>query len=143
MAKRSSTHTPPDDNFENVVHLSPRHLTKQEFGKRLYALMTKKTWTQSELGRAAGLGRDSISTYIRGRSMPSPKGLKKLAVALGVEVEELLPNSFEAALDNEIPAIELKMSQSDPETAWLRVNRAVSMETALQVLELIKRDEKS
>lgn len=75
--------------------------------------------------------------------MPSPKGLKKLAVALGVEVEELLPNSFEAALDNEIPAIELKMSQSDPETAWLRVNRAVSMETALQVLELIKRDEKS
>src|SRR3546814_4094336 len=46
--------------------LTPRHLTKQEFGRRLYQLMLAKNWSQADLARRAELGRDSISTYING-----------------------------------------------------------------------------
>ncbi len=74
--------------------------------------------------------------------MPEPKSLKKLAKALGVESADLLPNTFEAALDNEVPAVELKMSHSDTDKAWLRINRAVSIETAVAIIDMIKKEDK-
>ena len=52
--------------------LTPKSLTKQEFGKRLYSLMVERGWQQSDLARAAGIGRDSVSTYMRGHSLPGP-----------------------------------------------------------------------
>ena len=65
------------------VDFSKRILTRQEFGRRLTAMLVEKVWSQSDLARASGLGRDSISQYARGRSIPSPKNLSKLANALG------------------------------------------------------------
>src|ERR1043165_6798156 len=62
--------------------LTPNHLTKQEFAKRVYNLMLNKGWHQSELARQAGLTRDSISTYINGKVFPTPSKLGKLAKAL-------------------------------------------------------------
>src|SRR3546814_10206285 len=53
--------------------LTPRHLTKQEFGRRLYQLMLAKNWSQADLARRAELGRDSISTYINGKTFPDPQ----------------------------------------------------------------------
>jgi transcriptional regulator with XRE-family HTH domain len=120
--------------------LRPKHLTKQEFGRRLYQLMNRKGWHQSELARKAGVARDSISTYIRGVSMPDPGNLQKLAEALGVSTDELLPNHVEAAIDNDVPAMEMKVSGTDPRMAWLRVNRLVSTTTCLKIVELLGAD---
>jgi transcriptional regulator with XRE-family HTH domain len=120
--------------------LRPKHLTKQEFGKRLYQLMIRKGWHQSELARKADVSRDSVSTYMRGVSMPDAGNLGRLAEALGVEPVDLLPNTVEAAMDNDVPSMEMKVSGSDPRMAWLRVNRLLSTATCLKVVELLGAD---
>lgn len=121
-------------------HLMPKHLTKQQFGRRLYQLMLARGWNQSELARQAGLPRDSISTYVRGVALPTPKSLQALAVALGVPAGEVLPNAIEAAVDEDHPSFEMKVSPSAPNMAWLRVNRLVSLSTATKIAELIEAD---
>lgn len=123
------------------MQLTPKHLTKQEFGKRLYRLMTGKGWNQSELARRADLNRDAISTYVRGRVLPTPVSLQALAKALGVAPDELLPNHVESAIDADQPAFEMKVSPSAPNMAWLRVNRLVSVATAVKVAELLQDDD--
>ena len=120
--------------------LAPKHLTKQEFGKRLYRLMMDRGWRQSDLARAADLPRDSVSVYIRGKSLPTPQSLAKLAEALNVPAEELFPNHVESAIDNDIPAFEMKVSPNAPHIAWLRVNRYVSLDVANQIAKILADD---
>lgn len=120
--------------------LAPKHLTRQQFGRRLYQLMLARGWNQSELARQAGLPRDSISTYVRGVALPTPKSLQALSVALGMTPADILPNAVEAALDEDHPSFEMKVSPSAPSTAWLRVNRLVSLSTATKIAELIEAD---
>ena len=74
---------------DTTSNLMPRELTKQEFGRRLHGLMLAKDWNQSDLGKAAGLGRDSVSTYIRGLTFPTTRALRRLADALGVPEKPL------------------------------------------------------
>lgn len=137
MAKNVRTHI---GDSQTDPDLRPKHLTKQEFGKRLYKLMVAKGWHQSELARKAGVTRDSVSTYIRGVSLPEPGNLELLAKALDVDPVELLPNHIEAAIDNDVPSLEMKVSASDPKIAWLRVNRLVSTATCVKVVELLGAD---
>ncbi|HEY9550622.1 MAG TPA: helix-turn-helix transcriptional regulator [Kiloniellaceae bacterium] len=122
--------------------LTPRHLTKQEFGRRLYQLMLAKNWSQADLARRAELGRDSISTYINGKTFPDPLSRKKLADALGVSVDELIPNGMETALDQEFPAVELKQAVGHPGMAWVRINRAMSFATAAKIIDLINQEDR-
>lgn len=134
LPRNVRTHIPSDPM------LVPKHLTKQEFAKRLYQLMLKKGWNQSELARQANLPRDSISTYMRGRSLPTPQNLMALAKCLGVSQGELLPNQIESAIDEDSPALEVRSSPNAPGTAWLRVNRLVAMTTAIKIAELLEND---
>lgn len=138
MVRRSRTHLTGDEHLPQ--QLVPKHLTKQEFGKRLYRLMLGKGWNQSELGRQSGLPRDSISTYVRGQSLPTPQNLKALSEALGVAQEELLPNHVESAIDEDNPSFEMKTSTSAPNMAWVRVNRLVTMQTAIRIADLLEND---
>src|SRR3546814_10078660 len=78
--------------------LTPRHLTKQEFGRRLYQLMLAKNWSQADLARRAELGRDSISTYINGKTFPDPLSRKKLADALGVSEIGRAPSELQSLM---------------------------------------------
>lgn len=138
MPRKTRTHLLTDAATPDA--LVPKHLTKQEFGKRLYRLMLGKGWHQSELARQSGLPRDSISTYIRGKSLPTPQNLEVLAACFGIKTEELLPNHTESAIDEENPAFEMKVSTSAPGTAWVRVNRLVTMTTAIKIADLLDHD---
>lgn len=122
----------PDDSI--------RHLNKEQFGRRLYSRMLDMGWNQSELARQAGLPRDSISTYVRGKSLPTPLSLKKLADALHTRPEVLLPNSTEQAIDKDSPAMEMKVSTADPTKAWLRVNRMVTLPNAAKIMGILSED---
>lgn len=135
---RKSRHTMPPGETNQ---LTPRALTKQEFGRRLQNLLLTKEWNQSDLSRATGLGRDSVSTYINGKTFPTPLGLKKLAEALGVQPDELLPNSMMNAMDDEHPAIELKQAAGHTGKAWLRINRAMSFSAAAKIVDIINQDD--
>tara|TARA_R100001015_G_C4536279_1_gene101357 strand:+ start:298 stop:705 length:408 start_codon:yes stop_codon:yes gene_type:complete len=120
------------------IDFSQRVLTRAEFGKRLYSLMLKKGWNQSEMARRVGIGRDSISQYVRGRSIPSPANLDKLAGILGIEKDVLFPNYDAQANAIEAATLEIKSIDSDAEHMWLRVNMKVPAEKALEVLKILK-----
>ena len=139
MTRKVRTHittdSPPD------IKLAPRHLTKQEFGKRLYNLMLRKGWHQSELARQSGLPRDSISVYVRGKSLPTPSSVQALSAALGIAPDELLPNQIESAIDEDAPAMEMKVSPNMPGKAWLRINRLVTVRTALKIMDILENDD--
>lgn len=138
MVRKVRSHL--EDPAADISRLAPRHLTKQEFGRRLYTAMVEKGWNQSELARRAELTRDSVSTYVRGASLPTPQSLKKLAEALGTTPEALLPNYVEGAIDAANPSFEMKVSPSRPTEAWLRVDQAVTTETALEIAKLLNAD---
>jgi len=141
MPRKVRTHVTGAEELQGIP-LAPRSLTKQEFGKRLYRLMLAKGWHQSELARQAGIPRDAVSTYIRGKALPTPTNLQKLSDALGVPPEELLPNHTEVAIDeDEVPAFEMKVSTGAPSMAWVRVNRLVSTQTAVKIAELLDNDD--
>lgn len=139
MTKKHRTHiindAVPDGDVKN-----PKFLTKQEFGRRVYRLMISKGWRQSDLAREAGLLRDSISTYVRGVTFPSPMNLEKLAKALGVDAETLLPNHTYGAIEEDDPDFELKISPGNANKAWVKLNRLVSTATAVKIAELINAD---
>jgi transcriptional regulator with XRE-family HTH domain len=121
--------------------LARRHLTRQEFAKRVYTLMIRKGWNQSELARQSVLNRDAISNYVRGTNLPDPANLKKLAEALGVEPADLLPNYDEQAIDMDIaPALEIRTSQDDPSRSWVRLNREVSTGTVVKIMQALEED---
>lgn len=132
--------TEPSPSIDESVPV-PTNILKQEFGKRLYKLMLSRGWSQSDLARNSGLGRDAISVYVRGRSFPDPRNLAKLADAFGVPEMELLPATQERAIESEIPALEMKMAHGEPGRVWLKVNRAVSLSAAQKIIEVLASDD--
>ena len=141
MVRKTRQALPPSDAAG--VDLTPKALTKQEFGRRLYALLMARNISQADLARLANMGRDSISTYVNGKTFPTPRALKKLADALGVEPEELLPNGLMSAMEDEFPAVELRQAAGHADKAWLRVNRAMSFASAAKIIALIDEEDNS
>ncbi len=133
--KKSSTRSDFSPNAD--VDLSVKSIRKIEFAKRLYNLMMQKEWNQSDLARASGLGRDSISQYVRGNNIPSPKNLKKLAEALGVKPIEIYPNYEAAAIEEEIPSLSFRQMPGDENSMWVRINKKVPMDVAAQIMKLM------
>ena len=140
MSRKSHYALPPSTE-ELSPQLTPHALTRQEFGRRLQGLLLARGWNQSELARRAGIGRDSVSTYINGKTWPTPKQLKAIADALGMQSDDLLPNTFKAGLDDEHPAVELKQAAGHPGKAWLRINRAMSFQTAAKIVSLLNEED--
>lgn len=141
MARKTRAHIVSDVQPELPgAEMAPRHLTKQEFGRRLHHMLLERGWRQSELARRAGIQRDSVSVYVRGRSFPTPLNLQKMAKALGLRPEDILPNQLESAIAEDEPDFELKVSPGDAKQAWVRLNRLMSLETAVQIATLVQAD---
>ena len=120
---------------------SLKHLSKEEFARNLYELMRSKGWTQSELSRRAGIGRDNISQYIRGRTYPTPGMLAKVAQALGTTPEELLPNYYEDAVERASPQLEYREIPGDETYCWSRINKRVLKKNATKIIDLSNQTE--
>lgn len=126
-----------DESEQSHSYMAPRHLTKQEFGRKLAQLCYERGWNQSDLARHANLRRAAISTYMRGRSIPEATTLKKLAGAFSLEPDDLLPNTLEAEIDADDPALEIKQSRHHPGKMWLRINRLVTPQQAMEVMNAL------
>lgn len=116
--------------------INNRHMVKAEFAKRLYNKIMDKGWTQSEFARNCDLARDAISTYVRGRSIPSPQALEKMANVLGVRPEELLPNYFEAAQTKVEPSLEIKAVPNSEGYMWVKLNMRLPKKVAMEIFML-------
>ena len=62
---------------------------RRNFGKRLRNLRHQAGLTQEQLAEAANISVDFISLIERGINAPSFDNLEKLAIALGISVQEL------------------------------------------------------
>lgn len=118
----------------------PARLSKIEFARRLKKHLDRKGWRQSELARRADVTRDAVSTYARASSLPSKVNLDKIARALGVPPEELLPNVIQDGLDMQTPPYSLMAHGTDGNLAWLTVNRLVEAKTGQAVIALLMED---
>lgn len=118
---------------------------KHDFARKLRSLRVKKGWNQSELGRQAAkhmpdgkFGRDNISKYEMETTLPTPVYALALARALGVAVEDLLPNSPALAIDMEVePSLAMRQVGT---RAFLRINQEVDMPTAMKIMELLGKE---
>jgi len=138
MSSTINTRTTP--SAEGDIDLTQKHILKSEFGRRVWQLMMKKNMNQSELSRLSGLGRDSISQYVRGRNAPNPASLRKLAKALGVAPEDLLPNYSEQAALKDVPTFQIQQVGGDSKAVWLHVNQKISSDQALRVMIILNEE---
>jgi transcriptional regulator with XRE-family HTH domain len=115
-----------------------------DFAKRLDALMAELGLSNSDLaakiwdryvnsaGKNDARGKDRISVWRRGLSVPSKGNLAKLAKALGVEVSELMPEAAIAAKPPRLAAggqiiIQIVAPPSEPQPLWSRDRMAAWM----------------
>lgn len=136
MPKYATQPKPAPNKSQEPDALSNRHLMKAEFAKRLYNKIAERGWTQSEFARNCDLARDAISTYVRGRSIPSPQALEKMANVLNVKPEDLLPNYYESAINKQEPTFELRDVPNDEGYMWIRLNMRLPKKLAMQIFML-------
>jgi transcriptional regulator with XRE-family HTH domain len=100
--------------------------------------LTAKGWTQSELARRADVGKDMISTYVRGRHLPDANNAKKLADAFGITVEELFPEIAGADPTPIDTPFELRAIPGTTDKVFVRVGIAMEMShsDAIRLLRL-------
>lgn len=65
-------------------------------GEKIKELRLKKGLTQKKLGDMCGLADSAIRRYERGGAKPKYETLAKISAALGIPIEEILPNSIES-----------------------------------------------
>jgi transcriptional regulator with XRE-family HTH domain len=111
---------------------------KAAFAQRLLMVMRERGWTQSELARRARIGRDNVSGYIRGKNLPGPAILNRLAAALSVGPEELIPMP-----EQDIPngrkahGFTLRHLADDGNRVWLQVEQALPWDQAEAILRIL------
>jgi transcriptional regulator with XRE-family HTH domain len=114
---------------------------KQQFMQKLRQLTVQKGMTQSDLGRASGLGRDMISHYMRGVRYPGTGSLLKLATALGVEPGELDPAIGVPDLKAKFVS-EIRQDTDNPARVVLHVHESVTMKQALAVMAILHSEDR-
>lgn len=112
---------------------------KKHFARELWRRAGEKGWSQSELSRHAKMGRDAINKYWNAKILPSDNSLRKISNALGCKPEDLLPTAFNPA-DKRPAPIEMRVSPTDPNRAFLRVEVELSFTAAAKIIEIVNLD---
>ena len=147
MARRAHYANDPSD--ERATPLTPKAMTKQEFGRRLQQILNDRNWSQADLARAVEaatgvkFGRDAVSTYINGRSAPTPASLNLLCKTLGMTRDELFPNAAIHAAQDENPAFEMVAVAGHAGKAWVRLNRMMRFETAARIATILTEEDQA
>lgn len=127
----------------------------QEFGRRLQARMIQLGWNQTELSRRATdhlpkvakgqvqghtLGRDRISSYIRGKYLPRPEALAAIAKALRCKSADLLPPEGVPSVVEEGPMFEMR--SVDGKRVHIRLNRVVTQKSATEIMAILDKEDR-
>ncbi|PHK92954.1 hypothetical protein CR162_21215 [Pseudoroseomonas rhizosphaerae] len=133
----------PLADFDPSAQFPPDSL-RAEVGRRIQQRMQAKGWNQSDLAREAGIGRDNVSTYVRGKSMPGPKILAAIAKALDCTAEDLAPGIHGATAAGRpggaaLAAVPLEIRQVSDNSGevWVRMHRRMSLEQAMRIMAIL------
>lgn len=119
----------------------PPDVIKKNIGKRIQQRLYELGWRQTELANRAGLGRDSISLYIRGKNTPGPRNLKLVSDALGVTVQDLAPELQTATKNRQGDFGPQHCSQTSDGFWHIRIDRVVDQKTMLKILKALDKYE--
>ena len=124
-------------------------LELERFARKLHEAMINKGLSQSDLaaeiwgrttdarGYDVAKGRDRISVYLQGKSIPDPKNLTKIADVLGMKVEELAPDITASTVEKENPEIAMTAIAGHADKVFLRVNKLVPLEMAARIISML------
>lgn len=118
--------------------LSPIELVRKEFATRLQRALQQRKWRQVDLACAAGIGRDSVNSYIRGRMLPGQDKLEKIAKALRMEPQELMPSRSKMLAERESPPLEIRQSSEGPGKVRIKVNQEMTLDQASRILDVLR-----
>lgn len=130
-------------------------LEKKAFGQNLRKLMDDKGLTGADLARQATLrlpkgkviGRDNISFYVNGRSIPTPIYMTAIAKVLGVDQAFLLARQHSQRPGEPAPAIadgrtvQMAMRADGTMDLLLKVN--VPKAIGWQIMQMVESDGQS
>lgn len=145
MSNPSVQRLAPVDDPDAGEALSP----EMDFARRLYHYLNEKGWTNSDLARAVwgekrnaaghmeAKGRDRISVYLKGETMPEARTLKLLADALGVTPEDLCPATVKRAHAWEPKSISMTVPPGHPDKAHLVVDTVIPFKLAARIAALL------
>jgi len=129
-------------------------MTTESFGKRLHHELMKRGWSQSDFARklypgetitdsrgyTAPRGRDRVSSWLADKSMPSAPQLRRICDLLGWEIDELSPGANLSRSERATPAMSLEMLTGAPDRVLLKINKLVSLKTAVAIAKLIEEE---
>lgn len=117
---------------------------RKELGARIHRAMVAKDWRQSDLSRATDLSRESISSYINGKTWPHDTSIKKIATALGVNPLDLVPEYGGPVSSRSSSAkpsdFEMRVLPSDPTKARVQMNKVLAFENAVKIATIVRED---
>lgn len=113
---------------------------KAAFAKSVWNRMLAKGWSQADLARHSGLGRDVIHSYVNAKSLPNAASAAKLASALGITIAQLYPGGADApAVAAELPAVRMENLASGE--VFLQINMKLPQAKALRLLALLQTED--
>jgi transcriptional regulator with XRE-family HTH domain len=132
------------ENRDNVG-ATPLEQKKRQFGATLQHHILDRGWRQADLARAAGIGPDNVSVYVRGKSMPGPTHLRKIADALRVHADDLLPGILDESDERtgRPSSILLREISGKPGRVWLHVERELDYDRALEILQMLRQEDRN
>jgi len=127
----------------------------ESFGVRLHHELMKRGWSQSDFARAlwpgetitdsrgysAPRGRDRVSSWLADKSMPSPPQLRRICEVLQWDIDEVSPGTNLSRTERATPAMSLEMLSGAPDRVLLKINKLVSLKTAVAIAKLIEEEE--
>jgi hypothetical protein len=147
MSKNVTRRLPSTKGVDETPILESR---QQTFAKRLYHALLDRGMTQSDLARKVWnetridnrgfdtvVGKDRVSSWVRGRSMPEPHNLIKIAKALNMAVEDLAPNLTASAIEQEAPEIQITIIHNHPNKVLVKLNKIVPFDIATKIMNLV------
>jgi len=90
----------------------------KDLGSRLRQLRQRRRLTQDELATAVGVSRSAVAQWESGRSGQATLHLRRLADALGVQIDDLMRDGDQHAVET--------VAEAGDERALLRLYRACS-----------------
>lgn len=109
--------------------------------QQLHERSLRKNLTQADICRLSNMGRDSMSRYFRGMTLPDPLSLAALARALDCKPQDLDPGANVDMLPraaNDGPMIEARQDPADPSRMMLRIYRSVPISLAAKIMVLLE-----
>jgi transcriptional regulator with XRE-family HTH domain len=117
---------------------------KAQFGKKLRRAILERGWSQSEFARRCGLPRDSVSTYILGKTLPTAKSAKAMADVLGLQIDDFLSQPDIPAVSTTVkPSLDIQTLPGSPARARIQLDRVVRLSAALKIAEIIELDDEA